>query len=177
MENNQNTNQTKEKKSYQSGDSIFRAKSLARISSPEEISDYVRMSNPGVWMILIAIILLLAGGAVWGVLGSIENKVPAVCVAENGEIACYISEKYISKVEKDMKVTVGGAQEYTVSEIGHNAVEASDILSEYAMHMGDFSNGEWLHVLSLKGDGTPDDGTYSAEVTIESIHPIKFIIG
>lgn len=40
---------------------IFRKKSVERVSSPEQLSDYIRVSNPSVWMTLAAIIVLLAG--------------------------------------------------------------------------------------------------------------------
>lgn len=33
-------------------DQIFRKKSLDRISSPEQLNDYIRVANPGIWMIL-----------------------------------------------------------------------------------------------------------------------------
>ena len=35
-------------------DQIFRKKSLDRISSPEQLNDYIRVANPGIWMILAA---------------------------------------------------------------------------------------------------------------------------
>ena len=38
---------------------IFREKSLKRITSPEELGDYLRVTSPSVWMILAAVILLL----------------------------------------------------------------------------------------------------------------------
>lgn len=38
---------------------IFRRKSMDKISSPEQLNDYVRVSNPGIWMILFAVIILL----------------------------------------------------------------------------------------------------------------------
>ena len=40
---------------------IFRQKSMEKISSPEQMNDYIRVSNPSVWMILAAVIVLLAG--------------------------------------------------------------------------------------------------------------------
>ena len=40
---------------------LFRQKSLDRISSPEQLNDYIRVSTPSVWMVLIAIVILLAG--------------------------------------------------------------------------------------------------------------------
>ena len=44
---------------------VFRQKSMEKISSPEQMNDYIRVSNPRVWMILAAVIVLLAGVCVW----------------------------------------------------------------------------------------------------------------
>ena len=53
--------------------SIFRKKSIERISSPEQLGDYIRVSNPSVWIILGAIIVLLIGSCVWGIFGTIDT--------------------------------------------------------------------------------------------------------
>lgn len=41
--------------------SIFRQKSIDKISSPEKLDDYIKVTKPSVWITLIAIVLLLAG--------------------------------------------------------------------------------------------------------------------
>ena len=46
--------------------SVFRKKSLERISSPEQINDYIRVITPGMWILLIVIILLVIAGITWG---------------------------------------------------------------------------------------------------------------
>ncbi len=46
--------------------SVFRKKSLERISSPEQINDYIRVITPGMWILLIVIILLIIAGITWG---------------------------------------------------------------------------------------------------------------
>ena len=40
---------------------LFRKKSLQRMSSPEQLDDYIRVTTPSVWLILFALIILLAG--------------------------------------------------------------------------------------------------------------------
>ena len=40
---------------------LFRRKSLDHISSPEELHDYIRVPGPRVWMLLAAVLVLLAG--------------------------------------------------------------------------------------------------------------------
>ena len=51
---------------------IFREKSMERVSSPEELNDYIRVTTPSVWLVLAALILLLAGMLAWSVLGTVE---------------------------------------------------------------------------------------------------------
>ena len=48
---------------------IFRKKSMDRVSSPEQLNDYIKVSNPTVWMILIAIIMFMLGVCAWGYFG------------------------------------------------------------------------------------------------------------
>lgn len=52
--------------------SIFRKKSIDKVTSPEELNDYIRVVSPGVWLVMAAVILLLAGAIVWGCLGVIH---------------------------------------------------------------------------------------------------------
>ena len=51
---------------------LFRQKNLDRISSPEQLRDYIHVTTPGVWIVLLAIIILLAGVLIWGAFGSIQ---------------------------------------------------------------------------------------------------------
>ena len=52
-------------------DSIFRKKSLDHISSPEEIDDYIKVTKPGMWLVLAAIVLMLTAVIIWGIVGEI----------------------------------------------------------------------------------------------------------
>ena len=52
---------------------IFRKKSLDRISSPEQLNDYIRVTNPSVWVVLLALVLLLIGMLSWSILGTVET--------------------------------------------------------------------------------------------------------
>lgn len=54
------------------GNGVFREKSMERVSSPEELNDYIRVTTPSVWLVLAALILLLAGMLAWSVLGTVE---------------------------------------------------------------------------------------------------------
>lgn len=58
----------------ESKNSIFREKSLDRVSSPESLNDYIRVTSPSVWITLLALALLLAGMLTWSIFGRIKVK-------------------------------------------------------------------------------------------------------
>ena len=55
---------------------LFRQKSLNRISSPEELHDYMRVTSPKLWMILGAIAVMLIGFVVYASTATMENTMP-----------------------------------------------------------------------------------------------------
>ncbi|MBQ8955858.1 MAG: hypothetical protein IJ075_02720 [Lachnospiraceae bacterium] len=55
---------------------IFREKSIERVTSPEQLDDYIKVTTPSVWLILIATVILLIGTLIWGVTGRIEVNTP-----------------------------------------------------------------------------------------------------
>ncbi len=57
----------------QSGSGIFREKSISRVSSPEELNDYIRVTTPSVWIVLIALVALLVGMLAWSIFGTVEK--------------------------------------------------------------------------------------------------------
>ena len=59
-----------EKKQNVSG--IFRKKSIDRVTGPEQLNDYIKVTPPSVWLVLAALIILLAGGIIWGIFGTVE---------------------------------------------------------------------------------------------------------
>lgn len=55
---------------------VFREKSIERVSSPEQLNDYIRVTTPSVWLVLAALVLLLAGMLAWCTLGTVEAVNP-----------------------------------------------------------------------------------------------------
>ena len=55
--------------------SLFRKSALDRISSPEQLNEYMKVAGPGVWAILAGIAVTFAAFIVWGLTGSIPETV------------------------------------------------------------------------------------------------------
>ena len=152
---------------------IFRKNSIEKVSSPEQLNEYIRVSNPGVWMVLAATVILLAGVCAWGFLGHLDTKINTVAVAENSEIILYAKEADVESVKTDMSVMIDG-NEYKITDIAQEPISVNNGFSEYALHVGNLKTGEWVYPIAVNGE--LDDGIYSAEIIIESISPISFVI-
>ncbi len=58
--------------SAENKNSLFREKSIEQASSPESLNDYIRVTTPPVWLVLLALVVLLAGIIVWSIVGTLE---------------------------------------------------------------------------------------------------------
>lgn len=154
---------------------IFRQKNVDRLSSPEELNDYIKVTNPGVWMALLAIIVLLIGLCTWAFLGRIDTKVVAVAITdENNATACYIEENQSEKLKVGQEVYIE-EETYMVSTISEEHIQVSeDNFSAYARQVADLQVGDCVHKFTLNKD--VHTGILKAEVLVESISPWQFIV-
>ena len=134
---------------------IYRQKSLDKVKSPENLDDYIQVSNPGVWLLLVSVIVLLAGACIWGAFGHIDSTVPATVHIENGQAVCEIDEENISSVK------VGSTVKFEDCEA---VIEA----------IGNITDNEY--VCTLSDVSALPDGFYEGKVIAESYKPLSFIL-
>ena len=102
-------------------ESVFRKKSLDRIQSPEQLNDYLRVTNPAVWVLLAAVIVLLAGMLIWGSFTYIGSFVDGSATVEKGVMTIVFDDDDLARnVEAGMSVTAGDAST-AISSIGYSA--------------------------------------------------------
>ena len=153
--------------------SLFRKKSLERISSPEQLDAYIRVSTPSVWVLLCAIVILLAGVCVWGVFGHMDTVLTSVAVSENNTVTVYVREDDINGVRADAAVSVNGTTAKVLT-IADQPVQVNETFSEYARHVGNLREGEWVYAVQL--DAACPDGVYAAQIVIDSVSPMSFVL-
>ena len=146
---------------------LFRKKSIERVSSPEQLNDYVKVSSPGVWAVLAAVLILLAGAFVWGILGRLETTVPAVVISRDGAAVCCYDTAYGAEGGAGMPVRVVG-EELSLVSVSSEAVQ----LGADAPEAG-FDAGQYVYVSELSGP--VGDGVYEAEIVVDSIAPLSFL--
>ena len=100
---------------------LYREKSLDRISSPEQLNDYLHVTSPSVWMILTAVIVLLAGLLIWSSVAQIESYAEGSAEVKNGVMSIrFTNQETARKVEAGMTVKTGDT-ESTVVNVGRDA--------------------------------------------------------
>ena len=132
---------------------LFRKKSMERISSPEKLEDYMRVTNPGIWMVLTAVIVLLAGLIICASVGKVETRFPVEASVSGGSASVLL--------DADTEYTV---EEGMILRIGNRDTEI-----EYVRKL---ATGE----SSVSASVSLPDGTYDGEIVTESISPISFLI-
>lgn len=152
---------------------LFKKDKIDKVSSPEQLHDYVRVANPGLWMVISAIVILLAGVVVWGFIGKIDTTITTAIVTDDGNAVIYISESDVEKIELGMTVRSGGA-EYKIIDIPKEPIKVDTSITDYAIHASGLKLGEWVYAVSI--DGEHSDGVDKADIVIESISPVSFIL-
>ena len=130
---------------------LFRKKVVDRISSPDQLTDYLRVTSAGVWVILIAIILLLAGVFVWSATGTLETTAEASVKVTDHSADVYLTD--YADLSKGMPLRIESG-EYTISSVEED--EFGRTVGHAAVDL--------------------PDGSYDAEVVTDSIRPIEFLL-
>jgi len=152
---------------------LFRQKSLERISSPEQLNAYIRVSTPSVWLLLAAIVILLVGVCVWGVFGHMDTTLSVVVVSQEGHVTAYIREEDAAKVTAGMQLSIGDAQGQ-VLVISAEPQRVDDTFTEYMRHVGGLQEGEWVYPATL--EISCPDGIHAAQIVIDSVSPMSFVL-
>ena len=103
------------------------AKKIKKVDSPEQLNQYIRLSNPGVWILLIAIVVLLIGVCAWGFFGKIDTKITTVAISSDYNSYVYIKEADLEKVKNGMNVEiVNNENKYEIVEIETTPEKVTD---------------------------------------------------
>ena len=132
---------------------IFRKKSLDKLKSPESLDESIKVTNPGVWLILAAVILLLVGACIWGAFGHIDSITPVSVHSQSGVITATATEENITSVKTGMTVH----------------------FAEYDATVETIEKQDGGYILSLTAKDTVPDGVYDGNIVIQSFKPFSFI--
>jgi hypothetical protein len=126
---------------------------LERLSAPEELNDYLHITGPAVWAVLIAVFLVLAGLFGWAHFTSVQSYAFGSASAKNGVLTISFPDREMANlVNVGMKATVGELQ--------------AEIES-----VGTDENGRKIAV----AQADVPDGTYEVKVGYKSTEILGFV--
>ncbi len=168
-----------------SSHTLFRKTSLNSISSPEQLNDYIKVSNPSVWLVLAALFILTAAVFIWGFTGSLPTTVSAKGVVSDGKVLCYIGTEDSGAVRGGQKVSIteGGNMEQNgrvsgVGDIPESAAEiTSELNSDYLAR--ELVQGEFAVKIVIAPDasGLADGALLDVRIVTDSVRPVDFLLG
>lgn len=87
---------------------IEESQNKRRISSPEQLNDYLKVTNPKIWVLLVAVILLVVSLFLWSGFTTIESYATGTARSIGGELTVKFDDPVkASKVLPGMEMEVG----------------------------------------------------------------------
>jgi len=133
------------------GSNLFREKALQRISSPEKLTEYLRVTNPGIWIVLSAVILLLGGILIWAAIGTLETKADAKVLVED-HVAMVVTDG-TARLKDGMPLRI----------LSGDYIIAATTEDDYG------------RVYGITEVPLPD-GSYDGTVVVDQVRPIDFLL-
>lgn len=116
-------------------DNVFRKKSLDRLQSVDQLNDYIKVSNPSVWLVISAVCVLLVSLFVWSVRGNITTSVDSTgtfldtnTVDGADIVVCCVTDEQAQKISRALAKDENGELEvriYNKYESTNNYVVAT----------------------------------------------------
>ena len=153
---------------------LFREKSLEAIESPESLNDYLRVTSPGVWLVMAAVIAVLLGMIIWSIFGRIDTKVNLAVSTSGGQSVCYVPYKELQNVMKAGKVTVDGKEYPLTQQSDAQVLIVSEETNPFVRVAGNLKAGDMAVEVPL--DAQLEDGVVTGVAVTESLQPLALLI-
>ncbi len=153
---------------------LFRRKSLERVSSPEQLNDYIRVLNPTYWTVLGAVILLFIGVTVWGAFGHLRTIEKTRGLFAGGQLTCFVADP--AGLEPGLPVKVGPSTG-SITAIANtplSAQAAPALYGEYNAYALDLP--EWSYPITVAVTGLADGVVYDCSIILDSASPLSFLL-
>jgi hypothetical protein len=166
--------------------SIFRQESLDRMSSPDQLDEYIKVSNPGIWIVLIAFLVLAASVLVWGFTGTLPKTLTVNGIMEeNKQVVCFVDANALSNDIEGCKVqiTAAGNTAYSglVSKVSLNPYSVTEIANAYESDwvVQRLVTSDYSYAVTVDLSGSPGytAGTIlGVTIITEEVKPISYLL-
>ncbi|MCR5650383.1 MAG: hypothetical protein K6F86_04315 [Lachnospiraceae bacterium] len=149
------------------------------VRSLDELDRAVKITTPGIWMVLLACFALLAGILAWGFFGTVSAGVSASGIMENGKLVCILDPDEAELIKKGDTAVIDG-KNFSIEKIGSvplSRTEAKELLgSDYLV--SENMNGDWALPVTLVPEDNgvfPDGSLLSFKIVTGRISPVSMI--
>lgn len=156
----------------EAGNGIFREKSLKRVASPEELDEYIKVTNPGVWLIFACIIIFLTGICAWGYFGTLETGMELFGEAGEGSYTVYARGDQLQQLKEGMEVKYGGAGGQ-ITSLSANPRPAGEVIPEAMLDK--YALGTDTPVYPVAVSVPLPEGGAEVRVILEQIKPMDLL--
>lgn len=150
-----------------------------KITSPEQLNDYIRVTTPGTWIILSSILVFLVGFFIWIFNGQLEVSFPSYIYTEGEKSSAFLTADKASMLQHGMTVRLSDSGEsgkvLKVSDKSFSFSEISQLIGEsnaLAMNIND--NNRLMKVeLIFKN---PPEKISRAVFVVDKVKPVSFLL-
>ena len=153
-----------------------------KISSPEQLNDYIHVTASGAWFILISILIFFAGFSVWIFHGELEISFPYYVYTDEKENSfAYITIDKLEEIKnnKDASVRIADTDNFgKITEISLHVLRYENIIDEigeYNFAKMNLNEGNKFFKVSLSFDRIPDN-IAQAVFVIKRVKPLSFLL-
>ncbi len=172
---------------------LFRQESIERMQSPEKTDEYIRVSTPKAWILVISLLLVVTGVIVWGFTGSIPKtvSVSGVMVQEyDGDVLCLlpvdVAGQYLVGHESHITLPDGSGIKGTVDFISKDPLSYEEVgkmtSSDWRLRaVWGEENTVYKYAVGIKYDKNDaqklaDRELVTVSVVLSDIRPIEYIL-
>ena len=132
---------------------LFRKKAMARISSPEDLTSYLRVTSPGMWIVLAAVVILLLGLFAWSAVGTLETTADATAIVQDHTARIVAADQGADTLQVGMPIWIA-SQDFAIASVDYDEYGRATAQAEVSL----------------------PDGTYDATIVVEQTRPIQFLL-
>lgn len=164
--------------------SIFRKESLDRVESPEQLDEYIKVSQPKAWLIIAALLVAAIAVIVWSVVGSLPQTMEVKGVTAGGKVInCYEDVENANTnligCKANISLPDGRSISGEVESVSQNPYSQEEIRSKISEDwlVDNVLDGNYSYeVRVIAEEEIPENMLATVTITTAEMKPIQFIL-
>ena len=157
-------------------------KAAKRLHSADDLDSYLHVTQPSVWVILAACVLLVFALLVWGAFGTVNLNVNGSGVYVGGQARSFLPAEAKSHVEVGNAARVGDMdmRVASVARIPLSPDEVKEIVGSNYLVSALTAGEQWVYEVDFEGNDVAslDEGVpLAVSITANEVTPLQMVFG